>query len=136
MGTALSLSPASDSRQDAGMKANPIFQAPRLSTPPAINDNSTEAKMEKILLMIAIDYHEQARAEVARLVLSCTRLKAAGVDTELLDKRLETAREVERCIRDEMLRCPTEYIENAAAKVVHLRRTFTQDHATSEASGR
>ena len=55
---------------------------------------------------------------------------------ELLDKRLETAREVERRIRDEMLRCPTEYIENAAAKVVHLRRTFTQDHATSEAGGR
>ena len=86
--------------------------------------------MEKILLMIAIDYHEQARAKVARLVLSCTKLKAAGVDTELLEKRLETAREVERHIRDEMLRCPTEYIENAAAKVVHMRRTFTQDMPT------
>ncbi|RCW77598.1 hypothetical protein [Phyllobacterium bourgognense] len=92
--------------------------------------------MEKILLMIAIDYHEQARAEVARLVLSCTKLKAAGVDCELIEKRLVTAREVERRIRDEILRCPTEYIENAAAKVVHLRQTFTQDHATSEAGGR
>ncbi|MDR6633708.1 putative membrane protein [Phyllobacterium sp. 1468] len=92
--------------------------------------------MEKILLMIAIDYHEQARAEVARLVSSCTSLKAAGVDTALLEKHLEAAREVERCIREEMLRCPTEYIENAAAKAVHLRQAFTQDHATSEAGGR
>jgi hypothetical protein len=136
MGTALSLLLDRDLRQYAQMTANHIFQAPRLSTRPAINDNSMEAKMETILLMIAIDFHEQARAEVARLVLSCTKLKAAGVDCELLEKRLEKAREVERCIRDEMLRCPTEYIQNAAAKVVHLRRTFTQDHATSEAGGR
>ncbi len=93
--------------------------------------------MEKILLMIAIDYHEQARAEVARLVLSCTKLKAAGVDTELLEKRLATAREVERSIRDEMLRCPTEYIRECCrqGRVIYAE-TFTQDHATSEASGR
>jgi len=92
--------------------------------------------METILLMIAIDFHEQARREVARLVLACTKLKAAGVDCELIERRLETAREVERRIRDEMLRCPTEYIQNAAAKVVHLRRTFTQDDATSGAGER
>jgi hypothetical protein len=135
MGTALSLSSDRDSLQYAGMKATPVFQPP-LSTLYAINDNSTEARMETILLMIAIGFHEQARAEVARLVLLCTKFKAAGVDCELLEKRLDTAREVERRIRDEMLRCPTEYIQNAAAKVVHLRRTFTQDHATSEAGGR
>jgi len=86
--------------------------------------------------MIAIDFHDQARREVARLERSCAELKAAGVDCELLDRRLEAAKEVERRMRDEMLRCPTTYIQNAAAKVVHLRRTFTQEDATSEASER
>ncbi|CAN7549026.1 hypothetical protein LJR231_003980 [Phyllobacterium sp. LjRoot231] len=92
--------------------------------------------METILLMIAIDFHEQARREVARLDRSCTELKAAGVDCDLIDRRLVAAREVERRLRDDMLRCPTKYIENAVAKVVHLRRTFKQDDATSEASER
>ncbi|PIO41948.1 hypothetical protein [Phyllobacterium zundukense] len=92
--------------------------------------------MESILLMIAIDFHEQARREVERLATARTKLKAAGVECRLIDRRLTTAREIEWRLREELLRCPVRTTQDAATKAVHLRQALKHDETTSEASER
>jgi hypothetical protein len=112
------------------MKATHIYQAPQISAPFANNDNSTRARMETILLMIAMNYHELAWNEVVKLSRISEEYKRLGIKHHLIDRRLVIAREIEQQLRNDLLRCPTKDIKNAAAKVVHLRRTFQQEDAT------
>lgn len=92
--------------------------------------------MESILLMIAIDFHEQARREVGRLAGARTKLKAAGVECRLIDRRLAAAKEIELQLRDELLRFPVMTTQDAATKAAHLRQALKQDETTSEAGER
>ncbi|MBZ9654324.1 hypothetical protein [Phyllobacterium lublinensis] len=91
--------------------------------------------MESILLMIAIDFHEQSRREVERLTRHCENLRAAGVDCRLIDRRLEEAREMETRLRDELLRCPVRTDQDAATKAVHLRQVLYHDRRQAKRVG-
>jgi len=134
IGTALSLSLVSNPAKPNALKAN-HFTFLRFESF-AMNKNAVEAKMESILLMIAIDFHEQARREVGRLAGARTKLKAAGVECRLIDRRLAAAKETELQLRDELLRFPVMTTQDAATKAAHLRQALKQDETTSEAGER
>jgi hypothetical protein len=95
-----------------------------------------EAKIETILLMLAINFHREARCEVERLENVRAKFKATGVECRLIDRRLLVAREIERQSRDELLGCPANTIQEVAAKAVHLRQVLFKDQTISEASER
>lgn len=95
-----------------------------------------EARIETILLMLAINFHKEARCEVERLEQARAKFKAAGVEYRLIDRRLRFARVIERQSRDELLRCPANTIQDVAAKAVHLRQALFHDQTISEASER
>ncbi len=90
-----------------------------------MNDNHPATDPDTILTMLAIKAHSQVLHEIARLTGERTAYEAAGIECRLIDRRLRESKEIERCSRIELIRCPARSIQEVAAKAVHLRRALS-----------